>query len=213
MSCLAGSTLVRVTVQWHGMNVLSMDDVSGRAAHVAFLERRPSCASLLRATPASLPTTNECGVAAAAIAAAGAARSLSLALLAGERKMASVRWCSSTRAVQTLVLAIVAAHHRCKVNVCPSSVEPVCGLCGIFCLAVDSFVFLHPGPCGVSVRASKGERESGSPDSAVDVMVDVYRWMDGICSIDGCCARASSCVHVCWCESVSVQVQNFRLYK
>jgi hypothetical protein len=41
MECLAGSTLVRVTVQWHGMSPLSMDDVSGRAAHVAFLEQAP----------------------------------------------------------------------------------------------------------------------------------------------------------------------------
>ena len=41
MSSLKRSTLIRVTVHFHGMNPLSMDEAFGRAAHVAFLEHVP----------------------------------------------------------------------------------------------------------------------------------------------------------------------------
>ena len=41
MASLARSSLIRVTVHFHGMSVLSMDEAFGRAAHVAFLEHVP----------------------------------------------------------------------------------------------------------------------------------------------------------------------------
>jgi len=41
MHSLSRSTLIRVTVHFHGMTVLSMDEAFGRAAHVAFLEHVP----------------------------------------------------------------------------------------------------------------------------------------------------------------------------
>ena len=41
MSCLSQSTLIRVTVNFHGMPTLSFDEAFGRAVHVAFLEQVP----------------------------------------------------------------------------------------------------------------------------------------------------------------------------
>lgn len=41
LSSLHSSTLIRVTVQFHGQKLLSVDEALGRAAHVGFLEHVP----------------------------------------------------------------------------------------------------------------------------------------------------------------------------